>query len=384
MENGATASSSRWGLFSPEAFPEAEQLLAAFFNASTVGLCIFDSQLRFQALNNALSVMDGLSAEAHTGKTVLEILGNMDGLELALQRALASGEPVLDLQLSGHLPNKAEVVHWLGNCFPIKDWLGNTKQIGAVVVDTTKQKKLEESQYKLSGRSLEIRDDEQRRIARELHDSLGQYHVRLKLILDVLRGNDLEADDQAALLAESMQTLDRCISETRTISYLLHPPLLDEAGFASAARWYIDGFAQRSGIKINLDLPPDLGRLPQRIEMALFRVLQEALTNVHRHAHASDVDISVERKIDCVALQIKDNGQGIAPEQLQRLQEPSSIASVGVAGMQERLRELSGALDIRSDRSGTVVRGMIPVPSAKSKSTGLRQRKTSRKSAQAA
>ena len=108
-----------------------------------------------------------------------------------------------------------------------------------------------------------------------------------------------------------MQTLDRCISETRTISYLLHPPLLDEAGFASAARWYIDGFAQRSGIKINLDLPPDLGRLPQRIEMALFRVLQEALTNVHRHAHASAVDISLERKIDCVALQIKDNGHGM-------------------------------------------------------------------------
>src|SRR6266581_9232817 len=91
-------------------------------------------------------------------------------------------------------------------------------------------------------------------------NSLGQYHVRLKLILDVLKGNDLDADDRSALFAESMQILDRRISETRTISYLLHPPLLDEAGFASAARWYIDGFAERSGIKINLDLPPDLGR----------------------------------------------------------------------------------------------------------------------------
>ena len=383
MQNGATACSSLWALFTPEAFSEAEQLLSAFFNASSVGLCIFDSQLRFQAVNHALAAMDGLSVEAHTGKTILETLGNLNGLELALQRVLVTGEPVLDLQLSGHLPNRAEGIHWTGNYFPITDRSGNTKQIGAVVVDMTKQKKLEESLHKLSSRLLEIRDDEQRRIARELHDSLGQYHVRLKLGLDILSRNELEADDQAALLAESMQLLDRCISETRTISYLLHPPLLDEAGFASAARWYVDGFAQRSGMKVNLNLPPDLGRLPQRIEMALFRVLQEALTNVHRHAHASAVDISLERRIECVAMEVRDYGRGIAPEQLQRLQESSSIGSVGVAGMRERAHELSGVLDIRSDYSGTVVRMMIPVPCAKDKSTRLRQRKTQRKSAHA-
>jgi PAS domain S-box-containing protein len=266
MQNRATACSSHWGLFALEAFSEAEQLLSAFFNASSIGLCIFDSQLRFQAVNHALAAMDGLSVEAHIGKTIPETLGNLSGLELALQRVLVTGEPVLDLQLSGHLPNRAEVIHWIGNYFPIKDRSGNTKQIGAVVVDMTKQKKLEESLHKLSSRLLEIRDDEQRRVARELHDSLGQYHVRLKLGLDILSRNELEADDQAALLAESVQLLDRCISETRTISYLLHPPLLDEAGFASAARWYVDGFAQRGGIKVNLRLPPDLGRLPQRIE----------------------------------------------------------------------------------------------------------------------
>ena len=383
VQNGVTASSSHWGVFAPETFSEAEQLIAGFFNASTVGLCIFDSQLRFQAVNNALAAMDGLSAEAHTGKTVLEILGNVNGLEIALQRVLVTGEPMLDLQLSGRLPNRAKVIHCIGNYFPIKDPLGNVKQIGAVLVDTTEQNQLEESLHKLSSRLLEIRDDEQRRIARVLHDSLGQYHVRLKLILDVLKGNDLDADDRSALFAESMQILDRRISETRTISYLLHPPLLDEAGFASAARWYIDGLAKRSDIEVKLDLSPDLGRFPQRIEMALFRVLQEALTNVHRHAQASAVDISLERKIDCVALQVRDNGHGIAPEQLQRLQS-NSIGSVGLAGMRERLHELSGVLDIRSDHGGTVIRVMVPVPSVKNKSAGLRQRKTQRTSAQAA
>lgn len=335
MQNKATASSRNWGLFPPEAFCEAEQLLAAFFNSSTVGLGIFDNQLRFQAVNTALALMNGLPAEAHVGKTAREILGTLNGLELALQRFLISGEPVLDLQLSGHLPNRAEVIHWIGNYFPIKNSLDDVKQIGAVVVEVTKQKKLEQSLHKLTGRQLEIRDDEQRRIARELHDSLGQYHVRLKLSLDILSRNELDPDDKAELLAECMQLLDQCIAETRTVSYLLHPPLLDEAGFASAACWYVDGFAQRSGIEVNLDLPPDFGRLPQRIEMALFRVLQESLTNVHRHANTSAVDIHLERKINGVAMEVRDYGQGVPPEKLQPFQEPSSMGkcrSCGRAG----------------------------------------------------
>ena len=138
--------------------------------------------------------------------------------------------------------------------------------------------------------------------------------------------------------------------------------MLNEAGFASAARWYVDGFAQRSRIKVNLYLPPDSARLPQRVEMALFRVLQESLTNVHRHANTSAVDIHLERNIEAVAMEVKDYGRGIPPEELQRLQEPSSIGSVGLAGMRERVHELAGRLDIRSDHCGTVVSVTIPVP----------------------
>jgi PAS domain S-box-containing protein len=383
MQNKAIASFTDGMPFAPEAFCEAEQLLAAFFDSSTVGLGIFDSHLRFQSVNGALAAMNGLPVVAHVGKSIREILGNLGNLEAVLRHVVATGEAALDVQISGHPINQAGAIHWIGNYFPIKDRLGNVKQIGAVVVDITKQKKLEESLHKLSSRLLEIRDDEQRRIARELHDSLGQYHVRLKLSLDILKQNTLDSDDQAELLAESTQLLDRCIAETRTISYLLHPPLLDEAGFVSAARWYVNGFAQRSGIIVNLDLQPDLGRLPERVEMALFRVLQESLTNVHRHARAATVDIRVQRKIDRVAMEIRDYGLGIPPEQLGRFQEPGSMGSVGVAGMRERVHELSGQLEIESDRSGTAVRVTIPVPCARNRSIKL-PRKPSSKSAQAA
>lgn len=366
MQTKASACTGDEELVTSDVAREVDPISAAFFDSSTIGFGVFDRQLRFQAANNAFAAMDGLPAEAHARKTAGEVLGNLSGLDFALRRVLVTGQPALDVQLSGRIPNRAEVIHWVGNCFPIRDGSGNVQQIGAIVVEVTKQKNREQSLHMLTNRLLEIRDDEQRRIARELHDSLGQYHVHLKLSLDILSRNELDRDDKAELLAGCMQVLDRCISETRTISYLLHPPLLDEAGFASAAQWYVDGFAQRSGIKINLHLPADLARLPQRIEMALFRVLQESLTNVHRHAKTSAVDIRLERNSNVVTLEVKDYGRGIPPEQLQRFQEPSSIGSVGVAGMQERVRELGGCFEIRSDHGGTVVSVRIPVAAKKS------------------
>ena len=132
----------------------------------------------------------------------------------------------------------------------------------------------------LSVRLLELQDQERRKFSRELHDSLGQYLVGAKMNLAML-GKSLPDN---ALIAECLKLLDQAMTETRTISHLLHPPLLDETGFASAARWYVEGFAKRSGIQTSLDMPEDLGRLPSSLELALFRVLQESLTNVHRHS----------------------------------------------------------------------------------------------------
>ncbi len=210
---------------------------------------------------------------------------------------------------------------------------------------------------RLSSRLLSLQDTERRRIARELHDSLGQYLVGLKLNVHVLR----QSPDREELWSQVEELMQQCMNEVRTLSYLLHPPTMDAAGFASAARWYVEGFGQRSGLQVTLDAPKDLGRLPDAFELALFRVLQEALTNVHRHSGASAADILVRRDTEQVILEVKDNGRGMPPELLTRFRASGEGVGVGLAGIGERVRELGGKLKIDSDGSGTLVRVTIPI-----------------------
>lgn len=209
----------------------------------------------------------------------------------------------------------------------------------------------------LSSRLLSLQDTERRRIARELHDSLGQYLVGLKLNVDMLR----QSPGREELWTEAEQLMQQCISEVRTLSYLLHPPTMDAAGFASAARWYVEGFGQRSGLHVTLDAQDDLGRLPDAIELALFRVLQEALTNVHRHSGASEAHASVRENAEWVVLEVRDNGRGIPEEILDHFHTTGGGVGVGLAGIRERARELGGKLQLESDGSGTVLRVTVPV-----------------------
>jgi len=218
--------------------------------------------------------------------------------------------------------------------------------------DITSRKRAENAARRLSGRILNLQDEERRRIARELHDSLGQYLAALKMNLDLLAGANAE---QEKLVSECAEITDKCLTETRTVSYLLHPPLLDEAGFGAAASWYVEGFAKRSGTKVNLDLPPQLGRLNHDIEIALFRTLQETLTNVHRHSDSLLVDVRLHLDNQQLRLEITDNGKGIPAEQMRRLLEGAADVGVGIAGMRERLRELGGTLEIQSGPTGTSV-----------------------------
>ena len=180
----------------------------------------------------------------------------------------------------------------------------------------------------------------------------------LKMNLDRLFTADGNKEE---LASECCEIVDKCMTETRTISHLLHPPLLDEAGLVSATRWYVDGFAQRSGIEVNIELPSKLDRLPRDVETALFRALQEGLTNVHRHSGASAVDIRLRLETGRVHLEITDNGRGIAEGKLTHLTDSNGEAGIGLAGMRERVRNLRGSLDIRSDTRGTRLIVSIPI-----------------------
>jgi signal transduction histidine kinase len=225
-------------------------------------------------------------------------------------------------------------------------------------------RKSEEASRRLSGRLLQLQDEERRRFARELHDSLGQYLISLKMNLSLMLNRPQESN---GLLAESIKLIDESIAETRTLSYLLHPPMLDEAGFASAANWYVNGFAQRSGVEVTINIPEGHARLPGEIELALFRILQESLTNIHKHAKSTTAEVTLDIQPREVCLTIGDNGKGISHELLTRFQAEGSNSGVGLSGMRERVSELGGRLDIHSSAAGTMIAAVIPLAKATSR-----------------
>jgi signal transduction histidine kinase len=223
----------------------------------------------------------------------------------------------------------------------------------------------------LSARILELQDSERRRIARELHDSVGQYLVGLKINLEQLLNTraDLSAAHEK-LLTETVDLTERSMMEVRTISHLLHPPLLDEVGLESATRWYADGFAKRCALKVSLDLDHITNRLPKEVELALFRVLQESLSNVHRHASAASIEVILTCSTGHIVLSVIDDGRGISSEVLTRFRS-GRASGVGLAGMRERLAELGGILEVEQRSRGTAVRATIPVAECASEPTPL-------------
>jgi two-component system, NarL family, sensor kinase len=228
-------------------------------------------------------------------------------------------------------------------------------QLESVILERTAELQI------LSQRLLKVQDEERRKIARDLHDSTGQTLAALKITVSFLQENCKRDADMMAIVSEVAALADLASEEIRTMSYLLHPPLLDEVGFACAAEWYIEGFAKRSKITVRSDIAPARERLPMSIEIVLFRVLQESLTNAHRHSGASEIKVSFQRRPESTILEIRDFGRGIAPERLAQLRETSAETGVGLAGMRERLNELNGKLEIESDRLGTTLRATIPL-----------------------
>ena len=225
-------------------------------------------------------------------------------------------------------------------------------------------KSKEESLRQLSARLLQLQDEERRHIARDLHDITGQ-----KLALQSMNLSALQTKQAFHLDAEAQQTLSESLvlnkeiaTEIRTLSYLLHPPLLDELGLSSAARWYATGFTKRTGIPIDIDVPQEVERLSPDAEVAIFRVIQESLSNVHRYANTSKARLRLSTTTDAIKLEIEDYGKGIQAPRSKAPQESVARLGVGIQGMTERIRQLGGRLEITSSpKRGTLVSAMIPL-----------------------
>jgi signal transduction histidine kinase len=225
----------------------------------------------------------------------------------------------------------------------------------------TRTQELEQAQDQLralSRRLLQMQDDERRRIAFELHDSTGQLLAALAINVGLLERHKASFSPQYSnLISENSALVQRLLTEVRALSYTLHPPTLDVMGVASALQWYVEQFAERSGIQVELDIQKDLGRLPRKIEIAIFRIAQESLANVQRHSGSQTALVRIRRSSD-ISLEVSDRGGGISPDK--KIARPSGVG-IGISGMRERVRELDGTFTITSDPVGTTVRVTFPL-----------------------
>lgn len=215
----------------------------------------------------------------------------------------------------------------------------------------------------LSARLIAHQDDERRRLARELHDSAGQYLAAILMNLAMAQSS-AEPSEKQSKLAEAKNMANLCLAEIRTISYLLHPPLLDEMGLRSAICAYVEGFSERSAIQVELQIPETLRRLPGAVETALFRVVQQSLSNIHRHSGSASATVVIGLDAENVDVRICDQGRGIPSQTLEAFNIGKALLGVGVAGMRERIRDMGGRFVVESNQNGTTIRVSLPVSPA--------------------
>jgi PAS domain S-box-containing protein len=246
---------------------------------------------------------------------------------------------------------------------PVKDAAGRVIGASKVARDITERNRIEgvRKEAEVSTRLLQVQDAERRRISRELHDGVGQLLAAISMNASQIKREKSKLSQAAArCVDENSDLIEQVLTEIRTMSYLLHPPMLEELGLHSALRWYIDGFAERGKIAVTLELASDLGRLPEDYELSLFRVAQECLTNIHRHSGASAALVRLSHTPNEITLEVKDDGKGIG-EQMQSNIASGGSTGVGFRGMRERVKLIGGTLTVQSGPNGTSVLVALPV-----------------------
>jgi PAS domain S-box-containing protein len=274
-----------------------------------------------------------------------------------LKKVLLTGTPEA---LQHPLKVPAGMRWFLSNITPMPSVDGNPRSVCVLSRDITSRKNTEDTLHQLSVRLLTIQDEEHRRTAQFLHEATAQSLLAVKLNLQAATRSESVNDDTRNSLLDSLDLVEGAMQEIRTLCYVLHPPMLDEAGLAAALRWYVKGFNERGGIPVTLDVAEDFGRLSREYETMIFRVITESLTNIHRHSASPRAEIRLRRGQQEVTVEIEDWGRGISAERLVVVE--SGALGVGIVGMQERAEHLGGKLVISSRAgSGTTVRVVLPV-----------------------
>ena len=333
------------------ALRESEERFRVALKDSAIFVGTLDSQLRYTWAHNT---RHGFRPEDVLGKRPDELIDidEAKGMMELLREVLSSG-----VGKRREVSGRTRGERW---CYdqivePLRDNGGAVVGLTLAALDITERKTVQQALSRAE-------DAERRRIARELHDSTGQKLASLAMTIGLFQdATTARTSPTDGLVADCLRMIDECVEDIRTLSYVLHPPLLDELGLAAAIGDYVEGFAKRSGLRVVVSVPPDLERLPTEVELALFRVMQESVTNIYRHAGASGASVSLACDAEHVTLEVSDQGRGMAAPTPCALKAGHAPSGVGIAGMRERMRLLGGRLAIESGEQGTTVRAIVPL-----------------------
>jgi PAS domain S-box-containing protein len=339
----------------------ARSRLAAIVDSSDDAIVSKDLSGIIKSWNSGAQRIFGYAAEEAVGRSILMIIPpELRDEEVRILERLRRGERIEHFE-TVRVTKDGKRIDVSLTISPVRDSSGRVVGASKVGRDITARKKVEEAikESELSARLLQLQDEERRRIARELHDGVGQLLTAMGMNASRVEREKSQLSPEAARSAEeNAHLLHQASSEIRTVSYLLHPPLLDEMGLKSALKWYVEGFAERSKIDAKLLIAENWERLPQEYELCLFRIAQECLTNIHRHSGSSTALIQLSRTPGEVKLEVTDEGRGINKQSQAKISGGDS-SGVGLRGMRERLRQLGGGLQIASSGKGTKITATI-------------------------
>ena len=339
---------------------EATAKLAAIVESSQDAIMGTSLEGIFTSWNRGAEQMYGYAAEEALGRHVLITVPANRQKEISqIFEKVKRGARVPPFE-TVRVRKDGELIDVSVAVSPLKDPAGRIVGVSAITHDIGDRKRVERELRKLSARLLKMQDEERRNIARELHDGAIQGLAAAVINLSIVKESVELPPEPRKALEEALKLTGNTVREIRTFSYLLHPPLRDVTGLASALRWYVEGYSRRSGIKVQLDLPAEGHHIDKEVELTLFRIVQEALANIHRHSGGGQAAIRLEANGDGLTLIVSDDGHGMDAQTLEKVRSEGAALGVGIAGMKERLRQLGGVLEIDSGDHGTIVTAALP------------------------